>query len=75
MQDDKDPYVPWEVKTNSCRKPSGAPDARSTTKLQLEDRGETARLHMEMELPWKVALKVLDAVYVERRRDEATSTL
>jgi hypothetical protein len=63
MQDEKD----RRMKTRS--------DARSTTKLQLEDRGETARLHMEMELPWKVALKILDAVYIERRRDEATSTL
>jgi hypothetical protein len=48
------------------------PAARSTTKLQLEGRGETARLHLVMELPWKVAFKILEAVYIERRSDEAT---
>ena len=36
--------------------------ARSTTKLQLEDRGETVRLRLEMELPWETALAVLELV-------------
>jgi hypothetical protein len=63
MQDEKD----RRMKTRS--------DARSTTKLQLEDRGETARLHLEMEMPWKVALKILEFVSMERCRNEATSRL
>ena len=62
MQDEKD----RRMKTRS--------DARST-KLQLEDRGEMARLHLEMEMPWKVALKILEFVSRERCRNEATCKL
>ena len=76
MQDENAPRVPlWELKTNSgapAEPRPAATDARSTTKLQLEGQGETARLHLEMELPWKVAFKILEAVYIERRSDEAT---
>ena len=36
--------------------------ARSSTKLRLDDQGKTARLHLEIDLPWVMALKLLELV-------------